>query len=170
MAFPQFATQTETETAAFGYRNLWLSRHAPFPGRRATVSHTKSSGRIFVPDLINGCSAFFGEPETRNFHAGLIPSRRASRMDAAPVAPTAAVLTNSCYPERHALVRNFSGHRQGPENSSCFRSVASSRQPIVTARSCRSARSPCAKAFARAGTTNAIPTKRRSERWSQLPG
>jgi hypothetical protein len=28
---------------------------------------------------------------------GLIPSRRASRIDAAPDAPTAAVLTNSCY-------------------------------------------------------------------------
>jgi hypothetical protein len=41
--------------------------------------------------------SFFWEPETRNFHAGLIPSRRASRIDAAPVAPTAAVLTNSCY-------------------------------------------------------------------------
>ena len=35
-------------------------------------------------------------------------------------------------PEWHALVRNFNGHRQGPENNSCFRSVASSRQPIVT--------------------------------------
>jgi hypothetical protein len=33
----------------------------------------------------------FGEPD------GLIPSRRASRIDAAPVAPTAVVLTNSCY-------------------------------------------------------------------------
>ena len=75
----------------FGYRDMRRSLTG------ATVSHTKSSGRIFVPDLINGCSAFLGEPETRNFHAGLIPSRRASRIDAAPVAPTAAVLTNSCY-------------------------------------------------------------------------
>src|SRR6478752_5080810 len=118
MAFPQFATQTETETAAFGYRartlvfeqrvrrNLWLSTTCAVPWRRATVSHTKSSGRIFVPDLINGCSAFFGELETRNFHAGLVPSRRASRIDAAPVSPDCSGADQQLLPEWPALVRH----------------------------------------------------------------
>jgi hypothetical protein len=53
--------QTEAETVAFGYRARALvfeqrvrrtfgyPRHAPFHQRRATVSHTNSPARTFVP-------------------------------------------------------------------------------------------------------------------------
>jgi len=72
MAFPQFATQTETETAAFGYRagvlvfeqrvrrNLWLSATCAVPWRRATVSQTKSSGRISFPIWLMDVQLFLG--------------------------------------------------------------------------------------------------------------
>ena len=78
MAFPQFATQTETETAAFGYR---ASRVLMLEQRVRTIRDMRRSltagdglanqiiGENFVPDLINGCSVIFGEPEIRSFHA-----------------------------------------------------------------------------------------------------